>query len=381
MLQQVAERISGAVRGIGTVARFAGDEFTLLMLDRSRLEVSQVIARVQAALSEPLQLAEGVITYPTSSVGVGFASPEIAADDLLARADAAMYRAKERGRNGVEYYDDSLDVSAQSELRLVGEMHRALERQEFRVFYQPVVDVATGRATGFEALVRWQHPERGLLAPAEFIEAAEASGVIVPIGEWVMREALGQLATWRRRWPHIRLSMAVNVAARQVTEGLPQLVQDVLASTRVPADAVWLELTESALMFDIRSAEAVLQQLRELGVHMSVDDFGTGYSSLTYLQRLPVEGIKLDRSFVAGLGRRERDEAICYAVTSLGRALGLRTVGEGVESELQLDRLKDMGCELAQGYLYGSPQPSGLIDERTVDEPLHIHSTSVAAPI
>jgi diguanylate cyclase (GGDEF)-like protein/PAS domain S-box-containing protein len=378
MLREVAERIAGAVRGVGTVARFAGDEFTLLMLDRSRLEVSQVIARVQAALAEPLQLAEGVITYPTSSVGVGFGAAGIAADDLLARADAAMYRAKERGRNGVEYYDDTLGASAQSELRLVGEMHRALEQNEFRVFYQPVVEVATGMAMGFEALVRWQHPERGLLAPSEFIAAAEASGVIVPIGEWVMREALGQLATWHRRWPDHTLSMAVNVAARQVTEGLPELVRDVLATTRVRAEDVWLELTESALMFDIRSAEAVMQELRDLGVHMSVDDFGTGYSSLTYLQRLPVEGIKLDRSFVSGLGRRERDEAICHGVTSLGTALGLRTVGEGVETELQLDRLQEMGCELAQGYLYGSPQPADRIDEQTVTEPLHRHSEATA---
>jgi EAL domain-containing protein (putative c-di-GMP-specific phosphodiesterase class I) len=321
---------------------------------------------VQAALGEPLMLAEGIETYPTASVGVAFAAPGDEVDDLMGRADAAMYRAKERGRNTFELYDEAIDAGAHAELRLVGELHRALEREEFRLYYQPVVDARTADVTGFEALIRWQHPERGLLAPGEFIEAAEASGLITPIGDWVMREALGQLATWRAAEPERRLTMAVNVAARQVSDALPDTVVAILAETGVEADLVWLELTESALMFNSRNAESVMGQLRDLGVHMSVDDFGTGYSSLTYLQRLPIEGIKLDRSFVAGLGSRQRDEAICTAVLSLGHALGLRTVAEGVETELQLHRLLAMGCEQAQGYLFGRPAPATELAEGAI---------------
>ncbi|MCC6225340.1 MAG: EAL domain-containing protein [Microthrixaceae bacterium] len=365
MLLEVADRLKHAIGDAATVARFAGDEFTVLMVNQPRTVLDDLFERVRLHLGEPLVLAKDVVVYPTASIGVGLGTCGDDADELLARADAAMYRAKERGRNAVEVYDHAQATTAHAELRIVGEMHQALDREEFRVMYQPIIDVETGVTTGHEALVRWQHPQRGLLPPGEFVEAAEASGLIVPIGEWVMREALSQLATWHRAGPQRDLTMAVNVAARQVTESLPETVARVLVETGVDPDAVWLELTESALMHDIRSAERVLQRLRALGVHISVDDFGTGYSSLTYLQRLPIEGIKLDRSFVAGLGLRERDRAICSAVTSLGNALGLRTVGEGVETRTQLAELTAMGCELAQGYLFGRPAPATQLDALT----------------
>jgi diguanylate cyclase (GGDEF)-like protein/PAS domain S-box-containing protein len=361
VLQAVAQRIVAAAGEGATIARFAGDEFTILLQDRDRSEVVAILERVRTALGEPLALAGGIETYPTASIGVAFSAPGDAAADLLARADAAMYRAKERGRNTWEVYDDADELGAQAELRLVGEMHRALEREEFRLHYQPVVDARTSRVVGYEALIRWQHPQRGLLAPGEFIEAAEASGLIVPIGEWVAREALGQLATWQRARPGLGITMAVNVAARQISESFPERIASILEDTGVAADLVWLELTESALMFNRRNADSVLGRLRDLGVHVSVDDFGTGYSSLTYLQRLPIEGIKLDQTFVAGLGERERDGAICHAVLSLGTALGLRTVAEGVETELQRQRLLAMGCEQAQGYLFGRPAPPAEI--------------------
>jgi diguanylate cyclase (GGDEF)-like protein/PAS domain S-box-containing protein len=364
VLEAVTARLLAAVGDDGTVARLSGDEFTILVVDHDRAHVVALIERVQLALGEPLVLGEGIETYPTASVGVAFATADEPAEALMARADAAMYRAKERGRNTYELYDDSFEPTAHAELRLVGELHRAIEREEFRVFYQPVVDARTTEVVGYEALVRWQHPQRGLLTPGEFIDAAEASGLIVPIGEWVLREALGQLATWHRTRPHEQLSMSVNLAARQVNESLPGTVTAILTETGADPERVWLELTESALMFDSRNAETVLGQVRALGVHVSVDDFGTGYSSLTYLQRLPIEGIKIDQTFVAGLGRRSRDDAICHAVSSLGSALGLRTVAEGVETAVQRDRLRAMGCAHLQGYLFGVPEPATAIDAR-----------------
>lgn len=369
MLTEIAERIRRALAGEGTAARFAGDEFTLLFVDLDRPRVIDRILAVQHAISQRLVLGDGTVIYPTASVGVAWSSVGAPPEELLSRADAAMYRAKERGRNRVEFFDNGMSETATSQLRLFGELHRALERGEFRVHYQPIIEVASGRTTGYEALVRWEHPERGLLAPGEFVEAAEEAGLIAEIGELVLVEALGQLARWRERWPERDLTMSVNVAARQVNETLPAVLDAALAATGVPPDAVWLELTESALMADARAAASVLETVRNMGIHVSVDDFGTGYSSMTYLQRFPVEGIKVDRSFVAGLGGDPHDEAICQAVISLGTALGMRVVAEGVETRLQLNRLAEMGCCGAQGYLFGKPQPAEQIEvDRLVPE-------------
>ena len=362
LLTLVADRITDAIGDRGLVARFAGDEFTILVLDRDRETVRGLMCDLLEQLARPVHLAEGMVTYPTASIGISWSTGEIEADQILAKADVAMYRAKERGRNRVEMYDDALGGSAETELRIISELHRALDEDELRVFYQPIVDIPTGVTTGYEALVRWQHPERGLLGPAEFIDAAEESGLIVPIGEWVLHEALGQLASWRDRWPERELTMSVNLAARQVTDSLTGLVADALRQAAVPPGSVWLELTETALMSDPRNAEHVLQRLVDLGVHIAVDDFGTGYSSLSYLQRFPVAGIKVDRSFVAGLGRQPQDDAICDAVVSLGRALGLKTIAEGIESRGQLERLSHMGCHYAQGFLFSRPKPAEEID-------------------
>ena len=368
LLTMVAERIATVTADRGVVSRFAGDEFTILVVDSDRESVRRLMGQLLDHLAQPVHLIEGMVTYPTASIGVAWSTGDSAADQLLASADVAMYRAKQRGRNCVEMYDDTLGRSAETELRIVGELHRALERDELRVFYQPIIDIHTGFTTGYEALVRWEHPERGLLSPAEFIDAAEESGLIVPIGEWVLGEALDQLAGWRRRWTDRDLSMSVNVAARQVTDRLPELVAAALGRTGVPADSLWLELTETALMNDPRNAEHVLQQIADLGVRIAVDDFGTGYSSLTYLQRFPVGGIKVDRSFVSGLGRRSQDDAICDAVISLGRALGLKTIAEGIETPRQLEVLKRMGCHHAQGFLFSRPKPADEIDAaRTMD--------------
>ena len=363
VLSIVAERITDTVGEHGTVARFAGDEFTMLLYSASRAETRDILDRVRDAVSAPVNLRDGMTNYPSVSVGVSWQKPgAVDADRALAEADVAMYRAKARGRNRTEFFDAAVNGDATSELRMLSEMHAALDRHEFRAFYQPVVDLQSGMTVGYESLMRWEHPTRGLLAPAAFMDAAEESGLIVPMGEWILRESLGQLAVWNEAHPGRALSMSVNLAARQISEPFVELLDDVLASTGVSPDALWLEITETALMSDIRLAEAVLDRLRGMGVHLTIDDFGTGYSSLTYLRRFPVEGIKIDKTFTDGLGRDAQADAICEGVVSLGTALGMKTVAEGIEHRVQRDALREMGCPFGQGFLFGRPVPASEID-------------------
>jgi len=358
MLETAAQRIAAAVGDDGFVARFAGDEFTILLPDTLRSTAMEIIERVRVRLVEPIDLGEGASIYPTASIGVTwFTSGTGDCDAALRQADLAMYRAKALGRNRVELFDSrSVDASG-SELRIVGELHRAAANDELRAHYQPIVDVETGLTLGFEALMRWQHPARGLLPPSEFMDAAESSGLIVELGEWILREALGQLATWQRAAGTRPLTMSINMAARQITDDYADLVAEVLLVTGVDPDTVWLEITETALMSDVLTAEEVLHRLAGMGLHLTVDDFGTGYSSLTHLLRFPIDGLKIDRSFTDGIGRNHQADAICEGVISLARALGLKTVAEGVEHQVQLDRLRELGCPFAQGYLFSRPQP------------------------
>jgi diguanylate cyclase (GGDEF)-like protein/PAS domain S-box-containing protein len=364
VLTILGERIVRAVGDHGMVARFAGDEFTIVVGDVDRTTVAEIMQGVLVTMQQPIELDDGMMAYPTCSIGVSLGAPGDAPNSVLARADAAMYRAKERGRNRVEFYDEIQAVAATAQLRLMGELHHALDHQEFVLLYQPVVDLSTGDTLGFEALIRWRHPERGLVLPGDFIEAAEESGLIVPMGTWVIEEALAQLASFDRALPGNDLTMSVNVAARQVSEDLIGVVEDALARTGGDPSRLWLEITESTLMTDTRLATSVLSDIRRTGVRITVDDFGTGYSSMTYLQRFPVAGIKVDRSFVDGLGRHAHAQAICQAVVSLGHALDLHVVAEGVETLVQRDALGEMGCRLAQGYLFGRPEAADAVIQR-----------------
>jgi len=358
----VAERIAEAASGHATVARFAGDEFVLLIPSDGTMTPRAVLEQVLDTVRRPVDLGGGLTNYPTVSIGYTAVPPGGAdAEQVLGEADAAMYRAKERGRNRIEQYDVAGGGGAARELQIVGELHRALAEQQFRAHYQPIVDLSSGMTTGWEALIRWQHPERGLLPPAAFIDAAEETGLIVPIGEWILREAIGQIASWNRRFGWTR-TMSVNLAARQITDDFAELLDDVLVSTGMDPDLIWLEITETALMVDVHTAETVLHRITGMGVHLTVDDFGTGYSSLTYLQRFPVEGLKIDKSFTDGLHRDPQADAICEGVVSLGRALGLKTVAEGIEDRIQLERLRAMGCPLGQGYLFGRPVPADEVE-------------------
>jgi len=375
LLQAVAARIRGAVRPADTVARFGGDEFTILCDDITHPASAREVAdRTLAALAEPFELADGEV-FVTASVGVALSGPgEGSPSVLLRNADSAMYGAKERGRASVELYDQRDDVWNVRRLRTGNDLHRALERDEFELHYQPVADLHTSTMVAVEALVRWQHPTRGELLPGEFIDLAEDSGLIVPLGYWVLGEACRQGAEWRTLRDRAgldgwRMNVAVNVSPRQLAErSFASRVIDIVGRSGIDPDTVLLEITEGTVMRDPEHAVRVLTALRDYGMHICIDDFGTGYSSLSYLKRLPVETLKIDRSFVHGLGSDPEDTAIVHAVIGLANSLGLMCVAEGVEHAGQVDSLRALGCHLAQGFLFGMPQPGRVLAPYPTDD-------------
>ncbi len=300
----------------------------------------------------------------TASVGIALSGGELETPETLLRnADAAMYRAKEHGRARAEVFESDAHDRAVRHLRTGNELHRALERGELRLHYQPIMNLETGHVSGFEALLRWEHPQRGLVRPDDFVGLAEETGLVVPIGVWALEEACRQAAIWQTAGSD--LSISVNLSPRQLAEpGLPDDVARVLHSTGINPESLWLEITENTLMRDAETAVRILGSLRSLGVRLAVDDFGTGYSSMSYLKRFPVQALKVDRTFVDGLGREPEDTVICTAVVSLAHALGLHAVAEGVETPEQLAELRTLGCELAQGYLFGKPAPADHFGER-----------------
>jgi EAL domain-containing protein (putative c-di-GMP-specific phosphodiesterase class I) len=289
-------------------------------------------------------------------------------NDLLRDADAAMYRAKARGRDCVEAFEVGGHETGVQALRTAGELRRGVERGEVVPYFQPIVELDSGRVIGYEVLARWLHPDRGLLPPSDFLPLAEETGLLADLGARMLRDSLSQLAQWRvAGHPFAECTLSVNVGTRQLVDSaFYDVVVDALSETGIDADSLWLEITETALLSDVKSATVALRELRSLGLHLSVDDFGTGYSSLAYLKRFPIEAIKIDRSFVAGLGIEAEDTSIVEAVVGLGQALGLHVVAEGIESPLQLARLRELGCDRGQGYLFGRPRPANLIErERT----------------
>ncbi len=366
ILCAVAERLSSAMRESDTLARFGGDEFTVLCGEgHDEAEILAVAQRLVGAMADPIVLPTGEL-FVSLSVGIALSNGRSESGAMLLRnADVAMYQAKDRGPSRIEIYREANESRVVSRLRTSNELHRALEREELELHYQPIVDLCSETLVGMEALVRWQHPTRGLLAPLEFIPLAEDSGLIVPLGAWVLNEACRQTAAWNELRPksredQTRLNIAVNVSALQLAEpGFPKVVADALDASGLLADRLWLEITESALMRDPDDAVLVLQSLRDLGLHLEIDDFGTGYSSLGYLQRFPVETLKIDRTFVDELDHRPENVAIVRAIIGLGESLGLSTIAEGVERMAEAVKLQALGCHLAQGYLYGKPLPAG----------------------
>jgi diguanylate cyclase (GGDEF)-like protein/PAS domain S-box-containing protein len=369
VIRSVASRLRAAAGSSVTLARFGGDEFVAFTGWRVDDGVSDgaddLAHRLARCLDEPLELESGP-TYLTGSFGVAVADRTwVTAETLVRDADAAMYQAKAKGKNRIELFDPTTRESLVQHHQVANELHRAVERGEFTVVYQPIVGLRRKHLAGFEALVRWMHPQRGSIAPGVFIEVAEETGLIVPIGELVLRDGLESLARWSAvaGGPRQALRLSVNVSTRQLNEpSFPETVADAIADTGVRPEQVWLEITESALVADIDLAVETLERLRQLGVSISIDDFGTGYSSLTYLQRLPVQGLKIDKSFVDDLGSTHGEHRIIQAVTQLAHSMGLSVTAEGVETVDQLVGLRDLGCDYAQGLLVGGPQTRDEVD-------------------
>jgi len=356
LLQEVARRLTGAVRKEDTVARMGGDEFTLLLEDLRRPEDAAVLARkLLEALGDPYAIA-GRELFVTASVGISlYPRDGRSAEELVRNADAAMYQAKDAGRNGYHFYTPELTAAALQRVHLEADLRRALGRGELVVHYQPQIELGSGRLIGAEALVRWRHPEQGLIAPDRFIHLAEDTGLIIELGELVLRAACRQAMDWLASGVPIE-RIAVNVSAQQVQRSdFVGTVRDVLADTGLPPRHLELEVTETFIMGQAEEGIRALHQLREMGVRLAVDDFGTGYSSLGYLKRLPIHMLKIDRSFVSELHGDSEDLAIAKAVIALGRTLGLQVIAEGVEHDDQAGLLLAEGCHYAQGYLFGRP--------------------------
>jgi diguanylate cyclase (GGDEF)-like protein len=360
LLFDVARRLESVLRPGDTVARFGGDEFTILCDDlttaTSRDRAIEIAHRLLEAVGQPFVVG-GSRTFVGASIGIALATGEERPEELLRDADAAMYHAKESGRGRAAVFDESMRARAVVRHATENDLHRALEGGELLLFFQPVVSLRDARCVGAEALVRWQHPERGLILPDEFVPLAEETGLVVDIGAWVLGEATREAARFQGEHDH-PFVVSVNLSARQLAQpGLAERLAQVLERSGLAPANLCLEITESVMMEDADAVISVVERVRALGVRLSIDDFGTGYSSLGYLKRFPVDAVKIDRSFVAGLGTDPGDSAIVSAVVGLAHALGLQVVAEGVESEDQLTEVIALGCDEAQGYYFAPPQP------------------------
>jgi diguanylate cyclase (GGDEF)-like protein len=363
LLIAVAERLAMELRPDDVIARFGGDEFVILLERVEDLDdVRGVADRLAAAIREPFEL-EGQHRFVSASFGIALAVGDaVCADDLLRDADAAMYQAKEQGKARLEVFDESLRTRAIERLELEAGLRDALAGAQLELHYQPEVLLEDGRVFGTEALLRWNHPVHGLISPARFVPIAEQSGLIVPIGEWVLATACHQAADWIAEGRE-DFVMSVNLSPRQLSSpNLAQVVATALHDSGIPASALCLEITESAIMEDPEAAHGVLQGLKALGVRLAIDDFGVGYSSLSHLKYLlPVDVIKIDKSFVDGLLESGDSRAIVTAIIQLAHALGVQAVAEGVETAEQAAALREMECHIAQGYHFSRPQPPAYL--------------------
>ncbi len=362
LLTTIAQRLQDSVRESDTVARLSGDEFVAILSAYPDTPLSMdATARIMRAVAQPV-LLDGKELFVTCSIGVAVYAPDgMPPQHLIEHADIAMYRAKKLGRNNVQFYQPAMNEEALERVRIDSALRNALERQEFVLHYQPQVDLRSGRIVGMEALIRWQHPELGMVAPQRFIGLAEETGLIVPIGAWVLRTACAQAKAWQDAG-HGPLRVAVNLSPRQFCE--PRLladIADVLAETGLPPACLDLELTEGLFMHDVAQAVELLHKLKGLGLALSIDDFGTGYSSFSYLRKFPIDVLKIDRSFVSDI-RRDDEAAIVVSIIALAHNLKLRVIAEGVESEGQLDYLRRNGCDEMQGYYFSPPMAAAAFE-------------------
>jgi diguanylate cyclase (GGDEF)-like protein len=371
LLQKVAERLRCSAHQGETVARFEGDEFALLLTQIGGTvneDMGAVIFQINESLKLPFIIDEHEL-FITVSIGISL-YPDDGADapTLLKNADAALYRAREQGGDNYQFYTADMNARAMKRLTLENSLRRALERSEFEVYYQPVLDINTRKIVGMESLLRWHHPELGLVQPAEFIPLAEDTGMIVPIGEWVLHTACGQSKSWQEAG-FAPLSLAVNLSARQFQQqNLAEMVVRILQETGLNAHDLELELTESSIMKNAESAVRTLGELKAMGVKIAIDDFGTGYSSLGYLKRLPIDTLKIDRSFVSDVTTDPDDAALVMAIITLAHNLRLKVIAEGVDTEEQLRFLHLLRCDEWQGYLFSRPLPVEAFEDLLLQE-------------
>jgi diguanylate cyclase (GGDEF)-like protein len=354
LLKGVASRLTDCVRATDTVARLGGDEFAVIvenLRDDDQEGAQQVAEKMIAAMAAPMVIENQPLST-SCSIGISlFPADGRDSATLMKNADVAMYYAKEKGRNNYQFFSSDMNARAQERLSVENFLRLALKRNELVMHYQPRMRVATGRLVGVEALIRWQHPRRGLLAPQKFIDVAEDSGLIVPIGEWALATACAQLGRWQRSRPDLRLSVNISAGQMRDPERLYGAVLGAIGQSGIPASTLELELTESHLMQNIEEKVALLNRLGDLRVGISIDDFGTGYSSLSYLKRLPVDSMKIDGSFVRDMADDPNDEAIIRAILAMAHSLRMTVVAEGVETAAQFEALKQLGCDEFQGFL------------------------------
>ena len=358
LLVEVSNRLGSSLRPGDTVARLGGDEFGLLLEDVADAETAEAVAlRIEAELAKPLSF-EGREVFVTASIGIALSSERLGTpEEVLRDADLAMYHAKSKGKARHEIFDGTMSAPALDRMDLEMDLRTAISRQEFRLHYQPIFRLDTGQITGVEALIRWQHEKRGLLQPDAFIGLTEETGLIIPIGRWVLGEACRQAREWQTEFPRSpQLVMSVNLSAKQFQN--PRLVEeitDALATSGLEAGSLKLEITESVVMQDAPATLAKLRELKALGIKLAIDDFGTGYSSLGYLKRFPVDTLKIDRSFVKGLSHEGGDGAIVRAVVTVAKSLNMDVTAEGIETDQQRVELKMLGCDQGQGFLFARP--------------------------
>ena len=363
LLRVVAERIRSSVRSEDTVARFGGDEFTLILQKVERVDDAVKIAqKIIDTVKIPFRVGEHEL-FVTISIGISmYPNDGRDAETLVKNSDTAMYRAKESGRDNFQLYAPAMNARALEKLALENMLRKALTQEELVVYYQPIVDLERNVVCGAEALIRWDHPDLGLLSPAHFISTAEVSGLIIPIGDWVLRNSCKQARSWQKRFGH-DLTVSVNLSARQFQQpDLVAKVKQALTEADLDASLLELEITESNAMQNAENTAHLLRELKSLGVRISMDDFGTGYSSLSYLKRFPIDTLKLDQSFVRDLAKDPEDEAIATAVIAMAHSLDLRVTAEGVETEEQLAFLQARGCDAVQGFYFSHPRPPQDLD-------------------
>jgi diguanylate cyclase (GGDEF)-like protein len=355
LLRAVADRILGAVRPGDTVARFGGDEFVVVCEGvADAAEATQVGDRLREVLEPPFVL-RGEEFYVSASIGVALGSSGDTAEGLLRDADAAMYHAKMEGRARTELFDEEIRVRAERRRSTEKALRHALEESQFELLYQPIVSLEAGWVVGAEALVRWHHPAKGVIMPNDFISVAEETGLILPLGEWVIDEACRQLREWRSQVPHVPLFMSINVSARQLRNRITDVVSEAARRHDVEMSELVLEITEGTLVDDTLRSVEVLEELKSAGLKIAIDDFGTGYSTFGYLKRVPIDVIKIDQTFICGLGSNAKDSAIVSAIAAIARALKVSVVAEGVETADQLCALRRLTCQQAQGYHFARP--------------------------